>query len=69
MEVSCDFRQYADYQVVEHIVLTHNDLKAVNTEVNPNNVIPRIGGNSKMDDGRFTTILNKQSWNVIRLKK
>lgn len=69
MELTCDLRQYADYQVCEHIILTHNDLKAENTEQNPNNVIPYVGGNSKMDAGRFTAVLLKQSWNVIRLKK
>ena len=32
MEVSCDLRQFEGYKVAEHIVLTNDDLKAVNTE-------------------------------------
>lgn len=38
MEVSCDLRQFEGYKVVEHIVLTNDDLKAVNTEAAPNTV-------------------------------
>ena len=40
MEVTCDMRQFENYIVKEHIVLYHPDLKAVNTEDNPNNVAP-----------------------------
>lgn len=69
MEISCDLRQFSDYQLVSHIVLTHEDLKAVNTEANPNNVAPRTGGNSTLLEGHLTAVLEKQSWNVIQLKK
>lgn len=69
MEVSADFRQFADYRIVEHIVLTHDDLKAENTEANPDNVAPVTGGVSSMDQGRFTAVFKKKSWNVVRLKK
>ena len=69
MEVTLDLRQYADYQVKEHILMQNDDLKAVNTEENPNNVAPKTGGNSKVDDGILTAVLEKKSWNVIRLAK
>lgn len=69
MEVCCDIRQFADYKVTRHIVLNHDDLKAVNTEENPDNVIPSNTGNSKVEDSTVTMLLKKQSWNVIRLKK
>ncbi len=69
MELVCDLRQYADYRVTEHIVLEHEDLKAVNTEENPFEVVPHTGGVSKNDAGSFTALLNPHSWNVIRLKK
>ena len=69
MEMICDLRQYAKYQYIEHTVLTHSDLKAVNTEENPNNVKPQLYSNSAMDQGRLTSVLPKQSWNVIRLKQ
>ena len=69
MELSADFRQFANYKIIEHIVLTHSDLKAVNTEEHPNNVAPVLGGNSSLTEGKLSAVLKKQSWNVIRLKK
>lgn len=69
MELSCDLRQFSDYKITEHIVLTHEDLKAENTEAYPDKVAPQVGGNSKLDKGNLTALLSKQSWNVIRMSK
>ncbi len=69
IEISCDLRQFKDYTIAEHIVLHHNDLKAVNTENAPNTVIPTINGSSKNDAGKLTALLKSKSWNVIRFKK
>lgn len=69
MEVTLDLRQYAGYQVKEHIVMQSDDLKAVNTEQNPDNVVPRNGGNAKVDGGVLQVVFGKKSWNVIRLSK
>ncbi len=69
MELVCDLRQFADYTVTRHIVLTHTDLKAVNTEENPFNIVPREGGISKNDKGDFNAVLPARSWNVIRMRK
>lgn len=35
MELTCDLRQFADYRIKEHVVLSHEDMKAVNTEACP----------------------------------
>ena len=69
LDFTCDLRGFADYSVVEHIVLAHEDLKAVNTADNPNNVQPTAGGGAKADAGKLTALLPKASWNVIRLAK
>lgn len=69
MEVTCDLRQFSGYQVKEHIVLTHEDMKAENTQVNPNEVAPQFNGVSKVEDGRLRAVFGKHSWNVIRLTK
>lgn len=69
IELSCDLRQFSDYKITEHIVLSHNDMKAENTEANKDNVKPFASSASKNDKGAFTTILTKHSWNVIRLSK
>ncbi len=70
MEISCDMRQFADYKVAEHICLSHEDLKAENTESNPDNVVPFVCSDKvKMEEGMLTGVLGKKSWNVIRLHK
>lgn len=66
MKLECDFRSFEDYQLIEHLVLACNDLKAYNTLSNQP-VVPNNKGNSKVDNGRLEAILNKASWNVIRL--
>ena len=69
MEMVCDMRQFSDYRVISHIVLEHDDMKAVNTEDDPYNVVPHEGGVSSNDKGDFRAVLNPHSWNVIRLKR
>ncbi len=69
MELSCDLRQFKDYQIKEHIVLTHSDLKAVNSQENPDNVAPVRGGKSKLEDGMLQAILCDKSFHVIKLGK
>ena len=69
MEISCDLRQFAGYQVAEQSLLTQENLKAVNTEQDPFQVRPVSVGNAAIEGGRLTAVLPKQSWNVIRLEK
>lgn len=69
LEVSCNLRQFEGYQVKEHVVLSNDDMKAVNTEANPNNVIPESSQATKIDGGKLMTVLGKHSWNMIRLGK
>lgn len=69
MEVSMDLRQFADYRIAEHIVMHDEDLKAENTEANPDRIKPEVNGKSVNDNGKFSAVLQSKSWNVIRLKK
>jgi alpha-N-arabinofuranosidase len=62
----CDIRSFAGYRLLEHLVLEHADLKAVNT-ADEEKVKPHNGGNASIADGTLTATLPKQSWNVIRL--
>ena len=64
-----DIRDFADYKVLEHITLEHENVKAINTKENPMNVFPVKSANSKIEDGKLISVLNKLSWNVIRLRK
>jgi alpha-N-arabinofuranosidase len=62
-----DLRSFGACSVIEHIVLAHDNLKAINTAAQRNNVLPHANGNAKTDGTRISTSLGKASWNVIRL--
>lgn len=67
MEIECDLRQFEGYTVKEHTVMTHQDLKAVNTEENPDNVVPVRCGGAAVEDGLLKAVLCSKSFHVIRL--
>lgn len=67
IELSIPLRQFADYQVKEHVVLEHEDLYAVNTEEQPDNVKPAQSQNSQVEGDCLRSVLHKKSWNMIRL--
>ena len=69
MEIHCDLRQFAGYTITEHLVLTNDDLKAVNTEAQPDTVAPAKGNTVSLKDGELSGYLTKHSWNMIRMKK
>ncbi len=58
-ELSLDLRGFGKPELLEHRQLWHEDLKAVNTADQPENVAPSAG------DGRT---LRRHSWNVLRYK-
>ena len=66
--LECDIRNFEDYQVVEHIVLENDDIKAENS-AEKQKVEPHTNGNAEWKDGIITAVLPKLSWNVIRLEK
>lgn len=67
--LTADLRDFAGLTRVSHEVLTHEDVKAVNTEENPDNVRPVAGKGGKLEGGKLEIELPKLSWNVIRLMK
>ena len=68
-EFTCDLRAFGDLKIAEHIVLHHDDVKAVNTETAPDEVAPKQGNKGSLDGGHYTVTLPALSWNVIRLVK
>lgn len=68
-ELTCDLRAFEGLKVAEHIVLHNDDVKAVNTETDPDRVKPVQGDAGTLDSGKYTVVLPKLSWNVIRLTK
>lgn len=69
MEITCDLRQFEKFQIEEHVVLNHQDMKAVNTEKNPGEVSPTAGNTVKLEAGKLSGILGKHSWNMVRMKR
>ena len=65
--LECDLRAFGQLRIAEHTVLHHDDVKAVNTEENPNEVTPKKGRGGKAENGKVTVRLPALSWNVIRL--
>ena len=69
MELSLDVRQFEGYTVKNHIMLAHEDLKAVNTQENPDNVVLKPGNSVKLENGIMTAVLKDKSFHVIILGK
>ncbi|MBY0202919.1 MULTISPECIES: alpha-N-arabinofuranosidase [Paenibacillus] len=68
LPLEVDLRSFGKCTLIEHIVLEADDLKAVNTAAQPNNVVPHNRGGAVVSDTLITASLAKASWNVIRLK-
>lgn len=63
-----DIRSFEGCQLLEHIVLAHEDLKAVNG-LGYQNVYPHKTQQSTLDGDKVESTLHKASWNVIRFGK
>ena len=64
-----DLHAFGDLRIAEHILLHHDDVKAVNTEATPDNVVPVAGPGGVIDGEKATVRLPALSWNVIRFEK
>jgi alpha-N-arabinofuranosidase len=67
VELAIDARDFAACSVIEHVVLSHSSLQAVNTAEHPFEVSPRSCFDTAADNGNVTSRLEPYSWNVIRL--
>jgi len=66
MLLSCDLRAFEKLKFDEHIVLHHEDVKAVNTEAAPNTVIPTSEKVSDPENGLYNVKVPALSWNVLK---
>jgi alpha-N-arabinofuranosidase len=69
ISLTMGLRQFADYDIIQHIVLHDEDLYAVNTEQEPDRIVPSESKDSKVCDGVLSAVLPHKSWNMLRLKK
>lgn len=63
-----DVRSFGDYEVKEYLVLEHDDMKVTNS-ITGEKITPSIKKEYTLDNGIFTTVMKKCSWNVIRFGK
>lgn len=68
-ELEVDLRSFGDLKIAEHIMMHHDNVKAINTEENPTNVIPCEGPGGRVENGKAMIKIPALSWNVIRLTK
>lgn len=66
-ELQVDLRAFGRLKQATHSVLQHMDMKAVNTQENPNRVKPQDAPAPEVTDGEMTVKLGRCSWNVIRV--
>lgn len=65
--LSMDLRQFAAFRLIEHVTMQDEDLYAVNTEENPNRIIPANCAESSVENNSLKAVLKHKSWNMIRL--
>ena len=63
-----DLRSFGDLRMTDHIVLHHDDVKAINTEENPFNVAPATLPLTELDAGCGQIPIPPLSWNVLRFQ-
>ncbi len=64
----CDLSAFGMTKVAEHLIMSHDDMKAVNTADTPENVIPAADGNATVENGILRATFGKHSWHVIRIQ-
>ncbi|RPF35041.1 alpha-N-arabinofuranosidase [Streptomyces sp. TLI_185] len=69
VELALDLRAFPGYIPVEHSVLSDPDIRAANTQDDPDRVRPYAADTGPVADGRLTASLPPVSWNVIRLRR
>jgi alpha-N-arabinofuranosidase len=67
--ITMELRQFAEFGIAEHKILHDEDLYAVNTQENPDRILPRNSTESAIYDGVLTVNLKHKSWNMIRLTR
>jgi alpha-N-arabinofuranosidase len=68
VETTIDLSGFGNAGIVEHKVMTHADLKAVNSPENQGNVGPRNGTGAEIAGGKLALSLPPYSYQMIRLK-
>ena len=66
-ELSLD--SFGALEIIDHQVMVHDDLRAVNTEQTPFNVMPSQGSGAALNAGCLNIALPPLSFQMVRLAK
>ena len=68
IDVEVSLQGFAAGQVIDHQVMTHSNLEAVNTAKNQTEVAPRKGSGAKAEAGSLSVKLPPYSYQMVRVK-
>jgi alpha-N-arabinofuranosidase len=68
IETEISLAGFGDARVIDHKVMTHSNLEAVNTAKKPDEVVPKNGSGTEIDGNSVTVSLPPYSYQMIRLK-
>jgi alpha-N-arabinofuranosidase len=68
IETEVSLQGFGAGTVIDHQVMTHPDLKAVNTAKKQDEVAPRKGSGAKIADGKLSVTLPPYSYQMVRVK-
>ncbi|WP_163264280.1 alpha-N-arabinofuranosidase [Chelativorans alearense] len=68
IDVEVRLQGFAGGTVIDHQVMTHTDLEAVNTTANQQNVRPHSGSGARVADGALAASLPAYSYQMIRVR-
>lgn len=68
LETSVSLEGFGSVKSVEHTLIKHDDLEAVNTADNPDNVSPQEGNGAKLDGDKLALTLPPYSYSMIRVQ-
>lgn len=68
IEINCDLRTMNIDSLICHKAMKGYDLKAVNSESDPNHVTVADQSTTKVEDGYVKAIVAKTSWNMLRFR-
>ena len=64
-----DVRDFEGYELLEHIAVESDDLRAENSFEDPEVIVPHAVPATVLVDGTVCSVLHRMSWNVFRLGK
>ena len=68
IDVDVSLQGFSGGKVIDHQVMTHSDLEAVNTAKTPNAVVPKKGTGASVAEGKLTLKVPPYSYQMIRVK-